>query len=165
MNSGAAPKSIALLFVAGLALYLASFYGCEYVRHRQGAWEVQFRTNAAGHPAIVVSQPKLNLSAVQIVFVGEKTPRIPLPQTVVFKAPRQRVPFGRVVFEDLTYLPGVVTFDFFGHEIELLPRVLAVNRREVPWQSGHVIELSAKDKPAEPFKPPVKPRRSAFGVR
>ena len=38
--------------------------------------------------------------------------------------------------------------DFFGHEIELLPRTLYINRKAHPWNSNEAITLSAADKPA-----------------
>ena len=41
-----------------------------------------------------------------------------------------------------------VTFDFFGHEIELLPRTLYINRKAHPWISNEAITLSTADKPA-----------------
>ena len=52
------------------------------------------------------------------------------------------VPFGKCVFMDTTFLPGTVTFELFGHEIELLPRVLIIDRQEHRWQSDAVIVLS-----------------------
>jgi hypothetical protein len=48
----------------------------------------------------------------------------------------------------------VVTFDLFGHEIELLPRALIVNKRSIPWQSGATIDLWPTNKPAVPPHPP-----------
>ena len=67
------------------------------------------------------------------------------------------MPFGRLFHADLTYLPGVVTFDLFAndsnathqgrrHEVELLPRGLVVNRTEYPWRPVMEIKLSAEDK-------------------
>ena len=73
---------------------------------------------------------------------------------VAFEKVKTPVPFGKVIFEDLTFLPGVVTFDLFGHEIELLPRTLIVNKRGIPWQSGVTIDLWPTNKPAEPPHPP-----------
>jgi hypothetical protein len=61
--------------------------------------------------------------------------------------------FGRVLYEDLTILPGVVTFDLFGHEIELLPRTLIINKKEIPWKSESVLELWPTNKPVQPPKP------------
>jgi hypothetical protein len=59
-----------------------------------------------------------------------------------------------VIYEDLTFLPGVVTFDLFGHEVELLPRALIANKKQVPWKSGVTIDLWPTNKPAEPPRPP-----------
>ena len=76
-----------------------------------------------------------------------------LPQTVLFDRPRKPAPFGKVIYEDLTQLPGVVTFDLFGHEIELLPRVLVVNKRQIKWNSQASIELWPTNKLPQPPKP------------
>jgi len=78
---------------------------------------------------------------------------------VVFDFPEKPVPFGKVKFEDLTYLPGTVTFYFFGHDVELLPRALYINRKARPWQSNETITLTPADKPASLPEPKVKPRK------
>jgi hypothetical protein len=52
------------------------------------------------------------------------------------------VPFGQCVFQDAQTLPGTVVFELFGHEIQLLPRVLTIDRVEHPWHSGETITLS-----------------------
>jgi hypothetical protein len=46
-----------------------------------------------------------------------------------------------------------VTFDLFGHEVELLPRVLIVNKREIKWNSQAKIELWPTNKLPHPPKP------------
>ena len=69
--------------------------------------------------------------------------------TVAFDVPQRSVPLGRVKFEDLTYLPGTVTLEMFGHEIELLPRTLYINRKPHPWKSNETIRLTTADKPPE----------------
>src|SRR5262245_18262395 len=155
--SNFSPKSIALLFVAVLGLYLATFYTIERARLRKGPWEVDFQTNAEGNATLVVHQPRLGLADVRIVFHGERATATNLPAHVSFDRVKLSTPFGRVIYEDLTFLPGVVTFDLFGHEIELLPRTLIVNKRQVPWQSGAAVDLWPTNKPAEPPQPP-KPR-------
>ena len=53
----------------------------------------------------------------------------------------------------LFVLPGVITFDLFGHEIELMPRTLVINKKEVPWKSESVIELWPTNKLPQPLKP------------
>jgi hypothetical protein len=77
MKSGFAPKSIALLFLLVLAVYLLVFYGLEHLRRRGGPWEVEFRTNAAGEPAVIVAQPGRSLNGVTLVFHGESTTNLP----------------------------------------------------------------------------------------
>jgi hypothetical protein len=158
LKPGPTPKSIALWFAIVLGLYLGIFYAVEYWNHRQGPWEVTFLTDQAGKPSIAISQPKLNISAVRIDFNGEKISTTKLSEKVQFAEPSPTLPFptpfGQVIYQDLRALPGVVTFNFFGHEVELLPRVLVVNKKELPWRSGTTLELSPADKPSSPPKPP-----------
>lgn len=156
MKSGITPKSIAISFVVVLVLYIAVFNGIEWRRHRRGPWEVTFLTDSSGNPAIIVYQPALNISSVELVFLGEHVPRTNLAEKVLFDRPLKPTPFGKVLYEDLTFLPGVVTFDLFGHEVELLPRVLLINKKEIPWKSDAIVELSETNKPAIPPKPPRK---------
>ena len=61
------------------------------------------------------------------------------------------VPFGNCVFMDTTFLPGTVTLQLFGHEIELLPRVLVIDRQEHSWRPGNTIALLPG--PAVPLRP------------
>ncbi len=151
MKFGFNLKSLAWLFVIVLAAYIAGFYGIEHLRHRRGPWVVTFITDTNGQPAIVIDQPALNIAEVTIHFLGEHAASAGLRRTVRFSAPLTPVPFGKVINEDLRFLPGVVTFDLFGHEIELRPPVLSVNRREIPWKRNRMIKLTAADKPAEPL--------------
>jgi hypothetical protein len=152
MKSGITPKSIALLFPAVLVLYLGIFYGIEHLRQRGGPWEVDFEADAQGTPAIVVSQPRLGLRNVRLTFQGETVGHC--GGHVSFNRVQQPVPFGAVIYEDLTFLPGVVTFNLFGHEVELLPRVLIVNKKEVSWWSCAAMDLWPTNKPSEPPRPP-----------
>ena len=152
MNSRFTAKTVVLLFVAVLGLYLVVFYGIERARHHKGPWEVEFRTDAQGSPAVVVSQTTLELSKVTIVFHGESFTNP--ASRVRFDRVLQPVPFGKVIYEDLTFLPGVVTFDLFGHEIEVLPRTLVVNKKLVQWRSGMSVDLWPTNKLAEPPHPP-----------
>src|SRR2546426_376073 len=158
MKSAITPKSVALWFLIVLGVYLASFYGMEHWNQKKGPWEVAFNTDAMGNPSIVIDQPGLNISAVEIIFAGEKESPSNLGEKVLFDKPATSLPvpmpLGEVIYQDLRTLPGVVTFNFFGHEVELLPRVLIANKKEIPWKSGSVIELTATNKPAQPPTPP-----------
>jgi hypothetical protein len=152
MNSGFGPKTVVLLFAAVLALYLILFYGIEQIRRRKGGWVVDFQGGPGGTPALVVSQGSLAVSNITLLFHGESLTNS--SGQVRFDRVQRPLPFGRVIYEDLTFLPGVVTFDLFGHEIELVPRVLVADKREIPWQSGSTIDLWPTNKPATPPHPP-----------
>jgi len=152
MKSGISAKSMVVFSLILLLLYLGGFYGLEHWRHRKGPWEVTFASDSMGNPAIVVYQPRLEVSALEIVFLGENLSQSNFSQRVFFDRPLQPVPFGKVIYEDLTFLPGVVTFDFFGHEVELLPRTLIINKKEIPWKSDSIVELPLEAKPATPPK-------------
>lgn len=157
MKSGLTAKTVGLIFVAVLALYAALFFGIERARQSHGPWEVEFQNVAGNSPALLIAQPHLNLRDVKLVLHGESLTNA--PGIVRFDRVKQSTPFGRVIYEDLTFLPGVVTFDLLGHEVELLPRALVVNKKLVPWQSGMTVDLWPTNKPAEPPRPPKHPRR------
>jgi hypothetical protein len=124
--------------VAALAFYVAGFGINEHLRWRRGPWEVRFEPGA--EPRLVINQPRLGIAGVTLSFPGE-TAEGP-PMTIRFETPRQAIPFGSVKYDDLTYLPGVVTLDLFGHEIELLPRTLYVNRKAIPWTEATRVEVT-----------------------
>jgi len=136
------PKHLLIAFACAVAGYALFFMLDQYLRTRKGPWEVTFTTNANGYAEIVVQQPTLGLSNVHITFAEER-PTNGLGATR-FDRPLQQLPFGKTKFEDLTYLPGSVTFDFFGHEVELLPRTLYLNRQERGWR-----ELNHELRPSE----------------
>lgn len=150
-------KQVVMVFAGALVLYVAAYSFDRQLRLKNGPWEVAFTAETNGDPAIVVTEPKLKITGLKIVFAGEKIPATNLPARVVFDAPAKRLPFGECVFDDLMYLPGTVTFNLFGHEIELLPRVLIINHQEHAWTSGPTIQLSPADKPLP--KPAAKPYR------
>lgn len=138
------PKRLPLVFAITVAIYLSAFYGIEHMRSRKGPWSVGYETDGNGRPTLVVNQPSLGISNVRIVFAEETAPAHFQAATVTFAAPERvpfELPFGECFFEDLTFLPGTVTLrPFPGHEIELLPRALFVNRREQAWVSGASFE-------------------------
>ena len=152
MKSGFTAKSIALLCAAILGAYLILFFWIEHSRQTKGPWEVEFQTSSNGDATLVVSQPHLKISNAQIIVHGALVTNA--PGRVAFNQVKLPVPFGQVIFEDLTFLPGVVTFNLLGHEVELLPRCLVVNKKLVPWQPGMTVDLWPTNKPAEPPHPP-----------
>ena len=146
--------SIAITFVLAAVFYFVAY---EWLSKRQtgkGPWHVVFTNDVAGTPEIIITQTNLGLSNVCVRFLEEKLNATQHVGVVNFVKPEMAVPFGTRVFDDLMFLPGTVTLDCFGHEVELLPRVLVLNRKTVPWQSNTTNALSAAEKlPAETRKP------------
>lgn len=143
-------KHLGIGFVLALAIYVVSYTLIEHRRYEKGPWEVSFESVSNGVPAMVISQPHMHLNNVRIVFPGEMPPATNAPASMKFEQPKEwpfAVPFGKVVFEDLTFWPGTVSFDVYGHEVELIPRVLIVDRAEVAWRSGETITLYTTNKP------------------
>jgi len=138
-------KHFIIAFVIAVIVYAVSYSWIEHRRVRKGAWEIKFvvETNT---PAIVINEPALKIENVRITFTDENI-ATNFSATMDFEQPRQwpyEVPFGKVIFMDTTFLPGNVTFQLFGHEIQLLPRALAVDAKEIAWQSDTNIVLTRK---------------------
>jgi len=153
MKSNGLLKHSALAFLLALAGYAVFYHAIEHRRTRKGPWQVAFTNNEAAAPALIIDQPAIGVTNVQIAFSGEASFATNIPCVLRFDQPRPvpyPVPFGKCLFMDTTFLPGTITFELAGHEIELLPRVLIIDFREYPWQSGARILL-----------PPAKDPRSA----
>ena len=131
-----------LVIAFGLALVgYGLLYGCDkHLRTRRGAWEFTFAPSAQGEPTLTIDQPFLGISKVRILIKGETYEGA--TQRIRFDKPGIELPFGKPMFYDTTYLPGSVTMDLFGHEVEVLPRTLILNFKEKPWKSGEVISLT-----------------------
>lgn len=155
-----------LLFGVAVLLYAITYTAIERRRAAKGPWEVTFTQEAAGAPAILINQPALGITNVQITFSessatdtdGRKPPEVTTPdepETLTFRQPRKtpfEVPFGKCVFLDTVFLPGTVALELFGHQIQLMPRVLTIDGAEQPWRSNEQIKLNprtAKDSGAK----------------
>ena len=133
---------ITLVFVVTLVGYALAYRWIEHRRAAKGPWVVNF-SSESGVPAITVNQKELGIREVRLVFTG-RSPATNSTQTMEFSQPRPwpyAVPFGQCVFMDTTFLPGTIALELFGHEIQLLPRVLTIDKSERPWRSGETIEL------------------------
>ncbi len=145
MNSSNPLKHFLFAFIIALVLYLVAYKWIEHRRTRNGPWDVTFNVEN-GKVVLLIQQPALKIQNVRLVFEGTKAQTFSAQQlrfsdarTVPFN-----VPFGKCVFQDTTFLPGSVTFELFGHEIQMLPRVLTIDRKEIPWQSDTNIFLPPK---------------------
>jgi len=142
------------LFAGTLVLYLAGFYGIEHLRERKGPWRVSFDATATGGPTMTISQPALGIDGFRVVFDGADTNGLASGE-LTFDEPGRNaqsmdktpessqelkqksfpVPFGECIYQDLMFLPGVVTMNLLGHQIELMPRTLVIDKKEVPWST------------------------------
>ena len=128
------------MFVIAIAVYAIFYSTDQTLRSKDGGWEVTFTTNQFGTPMLQATLLSKGIKNCSVVFNGEKLPPDFKPVTTNLVTPTQlpvAVPFGQWFYADLTYLPGVVTFNFFGedgnatgrrHEVELLQLGLVVNR-------------------------------------
>jgi hypothetical protein len=145
MKSSGPLKHFILAFVIAIALYLLSYNFIENRRTRNGPWRVTF-TNESRSPALVINEPKLKIANLKIVFVGESIPST--NTSLVFAQPQPvpfDVPFGKCVFEDTTFQPGTIVFELFGHEVQLLPRTLTIDKQDHAWQSDETISVNKAD--------------------
>jgi hypothetical protein len=141
-------KHFLLPLVFALAGYAFFYHFIESRRTRNGPWQLTFATNAGGAPEMIVNQQKLGVANKRINFTGQGSGSSSLPVTLEFSQPRPvpyDVPFGKCVFVDSTFLPGTLTLEMFGHEVELLPRVLIIDHQEHAWRTNEIITLPSKN--------------------
>jgi hypothetical protein len=158
MKSDGPLKHFILAFLIAVICYAFFYHNIEHRRTRKGPWEITFTNDLGGNPALLINEPRLAITNAQITFTGERGVQAFTPATLLFSQPRPvpyDVPIGKCVFMDTTFLPGTITLRIFNHEIELLPRVLVIDRQEHPWLSDSTITLH----PA-PSSPSETPRNS-----
>ncbi len=142
MKPAAPAKLFLSAFAIAVVVYFAAFYGIEHRRTAHGPWRVTFASDGgASPPCLIIDEPYLNIAGLKITFPGQTAPAT--NAVMVFDGPQDvpfAVPFGNCVFMDAISLPGTVVFDVFGHEIQLLPRALTIDKKEHPWQSNTTLE-------------------------
>ena len=153
MNTDNPLKQFAAVFLVALLVYVASYSWIEHKRKVHGPWQITFTTDPAGHPTLTINQSSLGITNARVILIEETTALTNAPITLSPKDPRHTpipVPFGKLKYMDLTFLPGTLTFELHGHEIELLPRTLYLNRKETPWHpnTDHHLKTSEKLPPA-----------------
>jgi len=147
MKSDGFFKQLVAAFIVTLAIYIIAYRAIEDHRTHNGPWQIAFTNDASSAPALLINQPKLAITNVLIVFPNEVKPMFTnQAAALVLNAPRAvpfDVPFGKCVFMDATSMPGTIVFEMFGHEIQLLPRVLTIDGVEQSWLSQKEIILKA----------------------
>lgn len=149
MKSDRIPRTLLIIFVSALVLYIVSFAYIQNRRTTKGPWQVVFFTDNAGQPGLLIEQKKMKISE-RVMFPDHKLSQANMVRPIIFDDPaRTNAPFGEIIFQDLTFLPGTVTLNIFGHEVELLPRVLIVDKKEHAWETDRILSVTGPEK----FKP------------
>jgi hypothetical protein len=152
-SSGLLKHATAALGIAAV-IYVVAYTGIEHRRARRGPWQIVFSNDSSGTPLLLINQPSLAIRNVRIAFPGEAA-ATPATVALALRDPRPvpyEVPFGKCLFMDTTFLPGTIVFELFGHEIQLLPRVLTIDKQEQPWRSETTIALPRKPSAAVLFR-------------
>ncbi len=133
-------RKAARSFFAVLFLYITGYSGCMLVRQRGGPWVVTEDKLTNGTPVVVLEHHKLLAGGpVTLTFPGETAPSrfTNAPYRRIFRTPNTNdLPYGHVEYVDITYLPGTVAFDAFGHLVEMVSRTLYLDGQEVAWTPG-----------------------------
>jgi len=134
-------RHFAIAFGIALVLYFAAFHLIESCRIARKPWVLTFE-HRRGTPAELLIEHENGPTRIR--FAGAPAATNEVKQTIVFDKARPvpfGVPFGTCVFLDTTFLPGTVTLQCFGHEIEMIPRVLIIDHQEHAWKPGMLIAL------------------------
>lgn len=142
------------VFLVVTSGYFLVYHWIENRRQTKGPWEITFGKNIEGTPAVSIRHTNLAIASMTLFFPGETTLATNLPQTILFDEANKAVPFGEVIYEDLTFLPGVVTFNLFDHAVECMPRTLILNSNHVAWNTTNQWILRPEDRLPEPPTPP-----------
>lgn len=155
----------ALFKLLGLFLTILTIYGLAFLldgffRMRKGPWLAVFSAISPTQLELSVYQPTLGINGVKITIQREALESVELTQgRVEFRNPNQPLPFGQLIYTDLTFLPGVVTMEIEGHQIELMPRALVVNRKPIPWDRLDPLDLKPRDRLPEGPLPPQRQKQ------
>jgi hypothetical protein len=128
-----------IAFLLAILLYVVAFHWIEHRRGAKGPWVVSFISESGQPPSLLINQHALGITNVSVVFENARTNAF--SETIRFESARSvpfLVPFGECIFLDSTFLPGTVTLRCFGHEIELIPRVLIVDHKAHAWTTARV---------------------------
>ena len=147
MKAGDFLKRVLLAFGIALVAYAILYNVIEHRRAAKGPWQVTFDQEQNGAPTILVNQPTIGITNVQLSFVGATDILTNGPVTLSFSEARKtpfNVPFGKCVFLDTVFLPGTIVFEMAGYQVQLMPRVLTLDGVEHPWRSGEALKLTVK---------------------
>jgi hypothetical protein len=158
-----AVKAFVGVFLATMFLYITFFGACTAARRKGGPWVVTQDRLPDGTPVLRLEHHKiLGIGqSVSLTFPGERAPErftnAPL-QRIYTQPLTNALPFGHTEFVDVTFLPGTVALDAFGHLVEMVPRTLFLDGHEIPWTPGTNIVVSPENKLPQEKRPVRKPK-------
>lgn len=145
MKSDNLLRHIIVPLVIAVLVYFVVYPAIEHRRTMKGPWRVTFTMDASHQAALLINQPTLTITNIEISFAGEIITTNFSENTLTFAQPQPvpyDVPFGKCIFMDTTFLPGTLVFEAFGHEVQLLPRTLMIDQKDQGWFSGESLLIS-----------------------
>jgi hypothetical protein len=141
------------------AAFLFLYLAFSQFKFYSNAWSVTFEVSD-GQTSLDITSGKFKGNRLLIFFPHAATVQATPPQTVVFwkKEAAAQVPFGHVDFVSPRPSPGRVTFRVLGHEVDLRPQAVYLDRIEYKLDSNRIIRLLPAP-PPEP-EPPAPPARN-----
>jgi hypothetical protein len=147
-NRFALLRTFVLMALAFLILYVILYTTIERARASKGPWKVLFASDGVSAPFLTIEQPGMNIAGMKIVFDGKNSPHTNASHS--FDKMREvpfDLPFGTATgtckFQELNFLPGTVVITVYGHEIQLMPRLLTIDRtQEIAWKQDRIIHLN-----------------------
>ncbi len=139
-------KSVLATFGLAVLFYVLAYSWMARKQSSKGPWRVNFTTNTAGVPRLVIEQQSLGISNVTVQFAGEQLTPTNITGVVSFLRPKQPTPFGFVAYDDLMFQPGAIALDCFGHLVEMVPSGLGVNGVRFGWTNDALYSPSPTNK-------------------
>lgn len=145
MKSDSLFRHIVVPFAIAVVVYIVFYTLIEHRRTVKGPWRVTFTSDASHEATLVIDQPVSGITNAGIIFKDQILPTNFSASVLTFEQPKPvpcDVPFGKCIFMDTTFLPGTLVLEAFGHEVQLLPRTLLIDRKEQGWHSGTTLLIS-----------------------
>jgi hypothetical protein len=158
-----AVRNLVAIFIGTLFLYITLYGGCAAARQRGGPWVVIQGKGTDGQPWMRIGHHRiLGTNEITLTFPGETAPArfTNDPYMRIFNTPNTNgLPYGPALFVDVTFFPGTVALDAFGHLIEMVPRTMYLDGHEIPWVPGTNIVVPTTGKLPPDKRPVRKPAR------
>lgn len=139
MKSDNLLRHLIVPLVIAVLVYFVVYPAIEHRRALKGPWSVTFTMDASHQAALLINQPVLGITNTEIIFGQEILTTNFSDQVLTFAQPQPvpyDVPFGKCIFMDTTFLPGTLVLEAFGHQVQLLPRTLLIDQKDLGWFSG-----------------------------